>query len=349
MTRILIATYGSLGDLHPAIALARGLQARGHEVELATSEMYRAKILALGLGFHALRPDLLAQGEHIIADIMDGPRGSERLMRKYLFPAVRSMHADLLPLIGRIDLLVTSELVFPAPIFAATHGVPWVSYQLAPVSLFSLHDPPVLPAPDAVRWLQRGGWLHRAIKTIAKRVSHSWWQPIRELRAELGLPAGGHPLFEGKYSPRLNLVLFSPVLQPPQPDWPRNTVQTGFLFHDEDTAFANLPPPVAEFLAAGEPPIVFTLGGGRLRGGRLLCRKRSSGPPPRPSRDPSLGKKSAATELAALDSGVGLPAVCADFPVGRGGGASGRRRHHRPDASRGSSHAHRAVCARPVR
>jgi UDP:flavonoid glycosyltransferase YjiC (YdhE family) len=118
----------------------------------------------------------------------------------------------------------------------------------------------VLPAPDAVRWLQRGGWLHRAIKTIAKRVSHSWWQPIRELRAELGLPAGGHPLFEGKYSPRLNLVLFSPVLQPPQPDWPRNTVQTGFLFHDEETAFANLPPPVAQFLAAGEPPIVFALG-----------------------------------------------------------------------------------------
>jgi len=260
MPRILIATYGSLGDLHPAIALAGGLQARGHQVEIATSEMYRAKIAALGLGFHALRPDLLAQGEHIIADIMDGPRGSERLMRKYLFPAVRSMHADLLPLIGRIDLLVTSELVFPAPIFAATQGVRWVSYQLAPVSLFSLHDPPVLPAPDAVRWLQRGGWLHRAIKTIAKRVSHSWWRPIRELRAELGLPPGEHPLFEGKYSPRLNLALFSPVLQPPQPDWPRPTVQTGFLFHDEETAFAALPPTVAGFLAAGEAPIVFTLG-----------------------------------------------------------------------------------------
>ena len=181
-------------------------------------------------------------------------------MRKYLFPAVRSMHADLLPLIGRIDLLVTSELVFPAPIFAATHRVPWVSYQLAPVSLFSLHDPPVLPAPDAVRWLQRGGWLHRAIKAIAKRVSHSWWRPIRELRAELGLPAGEHPLFEGKYSPRLNLALFSPVLQPPQPDWPRPTVQTGFLFHDEETASATLPPPVAGFLSAGQPPIVFTLG-----------------------------------------------------------------------------------------
>jgi rhamnosyltransferase subunit B len=260
MPRILIATYESLGDLHPAIALARGLQTRGHQVEIATSEMYRAKIAALGLGFHALRPDLLAQGEHIIADIMDGPRGSERLMRNYLFPAVRSMHADLLPLVDGVDLLVASELVFPAPILAATHGVRWASYQLAPVSLFSLHDPPVLPLPDTVRWLQRGGWLHRAIKAIAKLVSHSWWRPVRELRAELGLPAGRHPLFEGKYSPLLNLALFSPVLQPPQRDWPGNTVQTGSLFHDEENAFHTLPPKVAEFLAAGEPPIVFTLG-----------------------------------------------------------------------------------------
>ena len=260
MPRVVLATYGSLGDLHPVIALGRGLQARGHAVTIATSEMYRAKIDALGLGFHPLRPDLLAQGEHIIAEIMDGPRGSERLMRTHLFPAVREMHADLLPLVDATDLLVASELVFPAPILAATHGLRWASYQLAPVSLFSLHDPPMLPAPDAVRWLQRGGWLHRAIKAIAQLVSYSWWRPVRELRAELGLPAGGHPLFAGKYSPQLNLALFSSVLQPPQPDWPRTTVQTGFLFHDEENAHAALPRPVADFLAAGEPPIVFTLG-----------------------------------------------------------------------------------------
>jgi rhamnosyltransferase subunit B len=263
MSRILIVTYGSLGDLHPAIALACGLQARGHRVEVATSEMYRARINALGLGFHAVRPDLLAQGEHIIAEIMDGPRGSERLMRKHLFPAVRSMHADLLPIVRGVDLLVASELVFPAPILAVTHGVRWVSYQLAPVSLFSLHDPPVLPAPDAVRWLQRGDWLHRAVKAVAKLISDAWWRPIRELRAELGLPPGGHPLFEGKFSPLLNLALFSPVLQPPQPDWPRNTVQTGFCFYDEESG-AGLRPPlpqaVEHFLAASDPPIVFTLG-----------------------------------------------------------------------------------------
>lgn len=261
MARIVLATIGSLGDLHPALALAQGLHARGHRVELVTSEMYRARIEVLGLGFHPLRPDLLAQGEHIVAGIMDGPRGSEKLMREHLFPAVRQMHADLAPVAAGADLLIASELVFPAAILAATTPVRWVSYVLAPVSLFSMRDPSLLPVPPACQWILRGGSpVYRAVKGIGKLVSHPWWRPLREFRAEFGLPAGGHPLFEGKYSPRLNLALFSPVLQPPQPDWPPQTVQAGFLFHDEAHAHAELPGPVRHFLAQGEPPVIFTLG-----------------------------------------------------------------------------------------
>lgn len=264
MARIVLATIGSLGDLYPVIAFALGLRARGHRVEIATSEIYREKIGALGLAFHALRPDLLASGEHIVASIMDGPRGTERLMRDHLFPAVRQMHADLLPVVAGADALIASELIFAASLLAATTGVRWISYTLAPVSLFSLHDPPMLPAPAILQWTQGlGPWVHRVVKRIAKIVSYSWWRPLRQLRHELGLPPGEHPLFEGKYSSRLNLALFSSVLQQPQPDWPPHAVQTGFLFYDENTEKSSrlaLPPSVAAFLAAGDAPLVFTLG-----------------------------------------------------------------------------------------
>ena len=261
MSRIVLATIGSLGDLHPVLALALELRRRGHEPSIATSENYRDKIATLGFAFHPLRPDLLAEGEHIIAAIMDGPRGSEYLVRERMFPAVRAMHEDLARAIAGADLLIASELVFAAPILAETHGIPWVSFELAPTSLFALHDPPILPLPNGLRWVQRGGPLvFRLIRGVARLVSQSWWRPVRELRRELGLPPGGHPLFEGKYSPRLNLVLFSPLLQRPQPDWPAATVQTGFLFHDEAAAFAKLPREVEAFLAAGPAPIVFTLG-----------------------------------------------------------------------------------------
>ena len=54
--------------------------------------------------------------------------------------------------------------------------------------------------------------------------------------------------------------MFSPVLAKPQLDWDRNTVITGFTFYDGDLQQATLPPALQQFLAAGEPPIVFTLG-----------------------------------------------------------------------------------------
>ena len=48
---VVLATFGSLGDLHPYMALALGLQARGHRVTIATSPYYQPKIESEGIGF----------------------------------------------------------------------------------------------------------------------------------------------------------------------------------------------------------------------------------------------------------------------------------------------------------
>jgi UDP:flavonoid glycosyltransferase YjiC (YdhE family) len=92
---------------------------------------------------------------------------------------------------------------------------------------------------------------------IARSSTKGWGEPVHRLRAELGLPRGGHPMFEGLYSPLLTLALFSRVLGSPQPDWPRNVVTTGFVFYNGPDA---LDPKLDAFLAAGAPPVVFTLG-----------------------------------------------------------------------------------------
>lgn len=49
--RILLTTTGSLGDLHPFIAIGLGLRARGHAVTLATSNFYKSKVEQTGLTF----------------------------------------------------------------------------------------------------------------------------------------------------------------------------------------------------------------------------------------------------------------------------------------------------------
>ena len=82
-------------------------------------------------------------------------------------------------------------------------------------------------------------------------------KPVFDLRRELGLPPGDHPLFEGQFSPALTLALFSRVLAAPQPDWPPNVSVTGFVFYNGPDA---LQPELEAFLNAGDSPVVFTLG-----------------------------------------------------------------------------------------
>lgn len=54
--------------------------------------------------------------------------------------------------------------------------------------------------------------------------------------------------------------MFSPAFALPQPDWPANTAIAGFAFYDGSEPGTKLTPQLEEFLDAGEPPIVFTLG-----------------------------------------------------------------------------------------
>ena len=261
MSRILIAVFGSLGDLHPSIALARGLIARGHNAAIATSEPYRAKITQLGIPFHGIRPDLSLTDQALVRRVMDGQRGSEYLMRELVYPAVRDMHADLAPLTAAADFVIASELACAIPILAQQRTFPWAYFSLSPMTLLSVYDPPELPGPPILHAMQAlGPTANRLVHGLARMVSYSWWQPVRQLRRELGLPKGESPIYGGKFSPRLNLALFSEVLQSPQSDWPAHTVQTGFLFHDESEPSPALPDDVQRFLDAGPPPIVFTLG-----------------------------------------------------------------------------------------
>jgi UDP:flavonoid glycosyltransferase YjiC (YdhE family) len=261
MARIVIVTYGSLGDLHPALALAHGLQARGHAVTLATSEPYRSKIAAAGVAFHPVRPDLSLTDTAMVRRVMDGAGGSRHLMRDLVYPNVRAMYDDLRPLVPQTDFFLGSELACALPLLGERTGARWGFAALSPISFFSLHDPPLLPGPGFLHVAQSLGPLaNRWIRASARAVAHAWARPVRTLRRELGLGPGRSPVFEGKHSPHLNLALFSRALQAPQRDWPARTVQTGFPFFASSPADDELPPEVERFLAAGDPPIVFTLG-----------------------------------------------------------------------------------------
>jgi UDP:flavonoid glycosyltransferase YjiC (YdhE family) len=262
MARIVLATFGSLGDLHPMLALAIELRRRGHEIVVNTLEVYREKIDLLEFEFFPLRPDLNPEEDRELArELMDAKKGSEKLLREILLPNVRAMYEDLSEAVKDADLLVSGEVVFAAKPFIEKSGIKWISTSLAPASFLSVYDP-FLP-PTAI-WLRHFRFLpvgfHRIIFGMARHMVHSWSGDFRAFRRELGLDENSNPLFDGKFSGQLHLAMFSKVLGKPQPDWHSPTLQCGFCFYDGQNDLGKMPARLAEFLDAGEAPIVFTLG-----------------------------------------------------------------------------------------
>ncbi len=261
--RIVFATFGTFGDVNPILGIGSELVRRGHIVVLAAPEMFRKYAAAAGLRFAPLRPEQNPTDGAMIAMIYDRKRGTERGLREFLFPALRDSFHDLRAVVEaeRPELLVSSELAYAAPLVAELTGVPWASYVLAPFSFFSAYDPPVLPPhPILSEILAKVPGAGHLLRPFARAITRSWCAPVYALRRELGLGRGTSPLFDAKHAPGLVLALFSRVLGAPQPDWPSNTQQCGFVFYDRDGEQAGLPIELERFLDAGPPPLVFTLG-----------------------------------------------------------------------------------------
>jgi rhamnosyltransferase subunit B len=271
MSRIVVTTIGSLGDLHPQIAIALELRQRGHDIVFATYQTYQAKIAALGFEFHRLRPDLPGKNEsQEMAQMTDLKTGSEYIIRKWVMPNLRDTYDDLMASAKGADFILSSELVYPSRMVAEKLGIRWATSTLQPAAFFSSYDPSVLPLfPFADRLPKLGVTVNRAVKQLLIAVTNSWGKPIHQLRNELGLPTiNGSFIIENKCSPYLVLALFSSVLAQPQPDWAKNTIVTGFTWYDCDREarhqggrnIEELTPELQQFLKTGEPPIVFTLG-----------------------------------------------------------------------------------------
>jgi UDP:flavonoid glycosyltransferase YjiC (YdhE family) len=261
LKRVLFATIGSLGDLHPCLALALELERRGHRVTVASTPFYREKVEGLGIGFLPLRPDWDPAARELIAQCADLKRGPEVLFRKLVLPHLRGTYDDLLSAAAAADLMIAGELVYAAPLVAEKLGLPWVSAILSPASFFSAHDPSVLVNVPGLIHLRKAGWpVYRAALNAGRVAIRHWWNPVRQLRREEGLRAECDPMFRDKFSPHLVLALFSRWLARPQPDWPPHTVQPGFVYFDRQHAQADACPELTAFLDAGDAPIVFTLG-----------------------------------------------------------------------------------------
>jgi rhamnosyltransferase subunit B len=264
MRKIVLATSGSFGDLHPYLAIGVALKHRGHAVTIATSDYYRDKVIGEGLGFSLLRPNYvpMAGSSETVRRAFHPYTGARFLIRTLVMPYVEETYQDLLEACHGADLLLIHPTLFPAPLVAEKLNLKWMSVVLSPGVFVSAYDPPLLPPLPWMHSLRHLGPLpHKALLLAMKRLTRRWMEPIERIRRREGLrPVGRSAMHEDMFSPYGTLAWYSPMLGDAQKDWPTPHCVTGFPFYDRGHDEAEINPALECFLTAGSPPVVFTLG-----------------------------------------------------------------------------------------
>lgn len=266
--RVLLATLGSAGDVHPLLAVGAALRARGHEVELLTTPVFEAQTRAAGINFHPI--GTRAQYE----STLQNPRlwhpidGLGVMWRGLLRPAMEPVFRRIQEVAGQGRCVVmASPVVFGARLANEKLGVPLVSAYTAATMLRSCHHPLTMASWRVPRWVPRP--VRRAAWRLLDRyklepMARPGWQ---ELRRALDLPDIEQNLFgQWMHSPDAGVTLFPDWFAPAAPDWPAQVVQAGFPLYDGDGQ-PDGHEALERFLDAGEAPLVF-MPGTAMRHGR---------------------------------------------------------------------------------
>jgi MGT family glycosyltransferase len=229
--RFLVAAFGDAGHAFPAIALARALRGRGHEVVVETWERWRDAVENEGLGFTAAEeyktfppPEPGSDGGRTAAD---AALALAPLMDDFRPDVVVSDILTLAPALAAERAGVRRATLIPHVYPVHEPGLPFFAFGL---------QPPRTPVGRAV-------W--RGAQPVLETGLRRGRQEMNETRAAVGLP----PLerFHGGISLELALVATFPQLEYPR-RWPAEVHVTGPMQFE-------LPYPDIE-LPDGDEPLV---------------------------------------------------------------------------------------------
>lgn len=268
--RAIVVGLGSAGDVHPNVGLALRLREHGFEVLFVGPAIFRPLTERTGLDFIGLG----SEDEYNVAirdpDLWHPIRSFAVVARRLILPALRPVYEII---DNRFEpgrtVVAASGLAFGARIAQEKLGVPLATVHLQPIMLRSAIRPGCFGFPDIVGHLPRP--LRNVYFRAADRVFVDRWlvEPVNAFRSELGLSPVSRLFDRWIHSPQLVIGFFPQWYAPPQPDWPPNVKLTGFPLWDEREVRG----PSAEledFLAAGEPPLVFTAGSAMLHARRFF-------------------------------------------------------------------------------
>jgi len=252
--KIVLATFGSRGDVQPMLALTLALQSKGHDVLLAAPPEKASWAKRLGCPFHPLGSDVTA-----FIDTMDNAHTFRPAIHfvKFLRKELNDQF-DLFPkIISGADLLIGSSLTFALASLAESMKIAYRFIAFAPQMLPSGHHPfPAFKHQGFPNWYNRMTW--RAAGMLDRC---NLTRLINRRRRQLGLDsvrdAWRHILG------RRVIVASDDAIAPVPPDVDRKDfTQTGYMHLNQPDQKA---PELEAFLDGGPPPIYAGFGSMPMR------------------------------------------------------------------------------------
>ncbi|MBX3359701.1 MAG: glycosyltransferase [Phycisphaeraceae bacterium] len=258
--RVLLTTLGSHGDVHPFMAMARALAARGHEPALLINPAFESQAGDEGIPLYPLgdRVDL----KELIAGsrAMDPMVGPMVVFRRLLLPHVPLIIQRMRETIRefRPDVIVSHSICLGVPWVAREAGIPLAIAGLAPIAWMNPGSRPVLRPTSSA---EPAGWTVRLNLAVARGLLRVLLDPaLNRVRREMGLPKQKNIYLSHTLGGDVNLGLWSPRFCPPIEGDPPTGRICGFPWFDRHAANEADAGEVEGFMGDGEPPIVFSLG-----------------------------------------------------------------------------------------
>lgn len=267
--RVLLLPIGSSGDVNPFLWIGRILRKRGHDVTVIANPFFARHVAAAGLRlvpmgteaeYHTLTEEPAIWHPTEGTPLVLGFAGD---ITKRYFDLIRTEAKDGHP------LLIASATGFGARLAREKLGLPLVTVNLQPSIYRSVYDTAYFGR--GFGFLQRiPRWAKRAFFKLADtRMNRAVAPGVERACREQGVPSPHNAFRDWWQSPDGVLCLFPEWFAAPQPDWPSTAKCIGFPLEDLASQHA-ADPELEAFLAAGEPPVLFTPGTAMAHGGRFF-------------------------------------------------------------------------------
>jgi UDP:flavonoid glycosyltransferase YjiC (YdhE family) len=260
--KITLIAYGTRGDVQPAIALGKALQARGHRLRLLASPNFKSWIESHGLEAAPAKVDVQAvmnsEGGQEWVEIGNNPLKQLQVMRRLLKKDGLAMIQDAWEACQDAEAIVSQfTSVVYAGSLAARRGIPHLCMLLQPALLATRDGRAMINAPRPGKSLLNY-WMG---KIVIERAAWGLYGDItnRFRRETLGLPPLEARRFLEEFVRLPILMGYSPRVSPRPDDWPDNYCLTGYWYLDEGRDW-QAPAELQRFLAEGEPPVCIGFG-----------------------------------------------------------------------------------------